>query len=161
MKALGTQSCLNPFNPINYRPPGSSVHGILQARMLEWAAIPFSRGSSQPREWTQVSRMAGRFFTVWATWKPFEPQPHVKQYEARNKSGILPALSSNSSHRVKQTLNGSLQAKWTKKFNGAFQAKFSRNWNEGLLKLIGVLKGLRGLRDTSAAQLESEENFNW
>ena len=44
--------------------PGSSVHGILQARILEWVAIPFSRGSSRPRGWTQVSRIAGGFCTV-------------------------------------------------------------------------------------------------
>ena len=44
-----------------------TVHGILQARILEWLAVPFSRGSSQPRDWTQVSRIAGRFFTSWAT----------------------------------------------------------------------------------------------
>ena len=48
-------------------PPGSSVLGILQARILEWTAIPFSRGSSQPKDWTQVSFIAGGFFTVWAT----------------------------------------------------------------------------------------------
>ena len=48
-------------------PPGSSVHGIVQARILEWAAMPFSRGSSGPRDLTQVSRIAGRFFTAWAT----------------------------------------------------------------------------------------------
>ena len=50
-----------------YRPPGSSVHGVLQARILEWVAISFSRGSSQPREWTWVSYTVGRFFTIWAT----------------------------------------------------------------------------------------------
>ena len=44
-----------------------TVHGILQARILEWVAFPFSRGSFQPRDWTQVSRIAGRFFTSWAT----------------------------------------------------------------------------------------------
>ena len=54
------------------RPPavallGSSVHGILQARMLEWVVMSSSRGSSQPRDWTQVSCIAGRFFTIWAT----------------------------------------------------------------------------------------------
>ena len=48
-------------------PPGSSVHGILQARILEWVAIPFSRGSSRPRDQTQVSCTAGGLFTVWAT----------------------------------------------------------------------------------------------
>ena len=45
-------------------PPGSSVLGNLQARTLEWVAISFSRGSSQPMDWTQVSRIAGRFFTI-------------------------------------------------------------------------------------------------
>ena len=47
--------------------PGSPVHGILQARILEWVAISFSRGSSQPRDWTQVSCIAGRCFNLWAT----------------------------------------------------------------------------------------------
>ena len=46
---------------------GSSIHGIFQARVLEWIAISFSRGSSQPRDQTQVSRIAGRRFTIWAT----------------------------------------------------------------------------------------------
>ena len=49
-----------------YSPPGSSVHGILQARILEWVAISFYKGSSQPRDWTQVSSIAGWFFTIWA-----------------------------------------------------------------------------------------------
>ena len=52
---------------MNCSPPSSSVHGILQARTLEWVAIPFSRGSSRPREQTCVSCTAGRFFTIWAT----------------------------------------------------------------------------------------------
>ena len=47
--------------------PGSSVHGILQAGILEWVAMPFSRGSSKPRDWTQVSCIAGRFFAIWTT----------------------------------------------------------------------------------------------
>ena len=51
-------------------PPGSSVHGILQARILEWVAIPFSRGSSQPRDRAQIFCLAGRFFTVWAAISP-------------------------------------------------------------------------------------------
>ena len=56
--------------------PGSSVHGILQARILEWVAISFSRGSSQPRDWTLVSCIAGEFFAVWARrgapWRPWQ-----------------------------------------------------------------------------------------
>ena len=64
---LFAQTCSTLCNPMDYSPLGSSVHGILQARILEWIIIPFSRGSSQPRDWTQVSCTAGRFFTVWAT----------------------------------------------------------------------------------------------
>ena len=51
---LVVQSCLTLCDPVDYSPPGSSVHGILQARMLEWIAMPLSRGSSQPRGWTQA-----------------------------------------------------------------------------------------------------------
>ena len=52
---------------MDHNPPGSSVHGILQARILEWVAMPSSRGTSQLRDWTQVSQIAGGFFTIWAT----------------------------------------------------------------------------------------------
>ena len=65
--SLITQSCLTLCNPMDYRLSGSSFHGILQARILEWVAISFSRGSSQPRDRTPVSRIAGRRFTMWAT----------------------------------------------------------------------------------------------
>jgi len=61
------QSCLTLCDPTDCSPPGFSVHGILQARILDWIAIPFSRGTSQPRNRTLVSCMAGRFFTIWAT----------------------------------------------------------------------------------------------
>ena len=72
-----TQSCLTLCNPMDCSPPGSSLHGILQARVLEWIAISFSRESSQPRDRTQVSRIPGRRFNLWATskkatlWDPF------------------------------------------------------------------------------------------
>ena len=64
---LVTWSCLTLCNPMDCSHPGSSVHGIFQARILEWVAISFSRGSFQPRDQTRVSRIAGRFFTIWAT----------------------------------------------------------------------------------------------
>ena len=64
---LVTCLCLTLCDPIDCRLPGSSVHGILQARILEWVVIPFSRVSSWPRNWTQVSWVAGRYFTIWAT----------------------------------------------------------------------------------------------
>ena len=62
-----TESCPTLCNPTDCSPSGSSVHGILQARILEWVIIPFPRGSSWPRDWTWVSYIAGRFFIVWAT----------------------------------------------------------------------------------------------
>ena len=66
MKVLIAQSCPTLCDPLDCSPPGSSVHGILQATVL---AMPSSRGSSWPRDWTQVSHIAGRFFTIWATSK--------------------------------------------------------------------------------------------
>ena len=64
---LVAQLCPTLCDPTDHSPPGSSVHGTFQARILEWVAIPFSRESSQPRDQTQVSHTAGRFFNVWAT----------------------------------------------------------------------------------------------
>ena len=64
VKVLVAQLCLTLCNFMDCRPPGSSVHGILPARILEWVDIPFSRRSSQPRDQTQVSCSAGRFFTI-------------------------------------------------------------------------------------------------
>ena len=61
------QSCPTLCDPMDCSLPGSSIHGILQARILEWVAISFSRGSSQPRDWIRVSRIAGRCFNLWAT----------------------------------------------------------------------------------------------
>ena len=55
MRAKSLQSCLTPGDPMDYGPPGSSVHGILQARILEWAAMLSSRGSSRPRDRAHIS----------------------------------------------------------------------------------------------------------
>ena len=63
------QSCPVVCDPMDYSPPGSSVHGILQARTLKWAAKPSSRRSSRPRDGTCISCLAGRFFTHGATWE--------------------------------------------------------------------------------------------
>ena len=59
VKVKAAQWSLTLYNPMDY-----TVHGILQTRPLEWVAMPFSRGSSQPRDQTQVSSIAGRFFTI-------------------------------------------------------------------------------------------------
>ena len=74
MNAMVLKVLVSQLNPtlcdcMDCSPPsGSSVHGILQASILQWAVILFSRGSSQHRAWTQVSYIAGRFFTIWACW---------------------------------------------------------------------------------------------
>ena len=63
VRAKTLQSCPTLCDPVDCSPPGSSVHGILKARILEWVAIPFSRGSSKPRNQTHVSYISriGRF----------------------------------------------------------------------------------------------------
>ena len=62
VKMKVAKSCLTLCDPMDY-----TVHEILQARILEWVAFSFSRGSSQTRDWTQISFIAGGFFTSWAT----------------------------------------------------------------------------------------------
>ena len=70
MCVLVAQLYLTPWDLTDCSPPGSSIPVISQARILEWVAFPFSRGSSQPRDWTLVSHIAGAFFTSWATGRP-------------------------------------------------------------------------------------------
>ena len=64
---LVAQSCPTLCDPTDCSPPGSSVHGIFQTRILEWVAMPSCRGSSQPRDRTWVCHIAGGFCTIWAT----------------------------------------------------------------------------------------------
>ena len=107
------QSCLTLCNVIDCTPPGSSVHGILQARIMEWVAIPFSRVSSQPRDWTQVSRIAGRILTLWATTHGMcidNSGPHCPGQCAKDKShghhdtvsASLPTVAWQSLRRLDQ-----------------------------------------------------------
>ena len=83
VRVLVVQSCPTLCNPMDCSPLGSSVHGISQARILEWAAIPFSRGSSWSRDRTWVSCIAGRFITVWATrearWQRLRQSTHKEK----------------------------------------------------------------------------------
>ena len=67
---------------MDYSPPGSSVPRILQARILEWVTIPFSRGSPWTRDRTRVSSIAGRFFTIWATkeYMGYKSVQHIKKH---------------------------------------------------------------------------------
>ena len=90
-------------------PPGSSVHRILQARILEWAAISYSRGSSWPRDWTHVSCIAGVFFTVWATSETREEMNSLKNSEMKKTSRCMdlcvPGWAASLSHAWKHHWN--------------------------------------------------------
>ena len=79
---------LTLWDAIDCSLPGSLVHGILQARILEWVAYPFSRGSSQPRNQIKVSCIAGKFFISWAT--------HFREFKLSPKCSRKPALFSIS-----------------------------------------------------------------
>ena len=79
MRAKWLQSCPTLCDPVNCSPPGSSVHGMLQARILEWVAMPSSRGSSWPRDQTlslMSPVLAGGFFTTSTTWEAHERESH-------------------------------------------------------------------------------------
>ena len=86
------QSCLTLCDPMDCSPPGSSVHGILQARILEWVATSFSRESSWPRDWTEVSHIAGRCFNLWATREAPSPIPNSLSKHTY-LSGLIPKPS--------------------------------------------------------------------
>ena len=89
---LGLFGCVQLFVTLmDCGPPGSSVHGILQARIPEWVPMPFSRGSSRPSDWARVSCIAGGFFRVWATREDHVP---VKlNLKNRQKSRSTPGWS--------------------------------------------------------------------
>ena len=84
------QSCQTLCDPMDGNLPGSVVHGIFQARILEWAAISFSRGSSQPRDRTWISCIADRRFTVWAT------REALGGYTLNKRYNILSILNTNT-----------------------------------------------------------------
>ena len=90
---LVTQSCLTLCKPMDHSPPGSSLHGILQARILEWVAISFSRGSSQPKDWTQVSCTAGRCLTIWLIREAQKSYRHLQLHMSKNRFFFCPNSS--------------------------------------------------------------------
>ena len=85
----GAQSCPTLFNPMDCNPPDSSIHGILQTRILEWVAVSFSKGSSWPRDLTCLfcdSCIAGRFFTAEPPGKPVSLNTNNIIYETSRQS---------------------------------------------------------------------------
>ena len=88
-----SESCSFMSNSLQLH--GRYVHGTLQARVLEWVAVPFSRGSSQPRDQTQVSCIAGGFFTSWATWEVAH-KPYSRILPTGKKSFVGKKRSNNN-----------------------------------------------------------------
>ena len=110
VKVLIAESCLILCNLIDYSPPGSSVHGIFQARILEWVVIPFSRGSSWPRDGTWVSCITSRLFCIWATKEAFSIKTKHKsknQHFAKRKKWLLRLFLA----RIPQSLLRNLKVK--------------------------------------------------
>ena len=83
---------LTLLDPMDCSLPGSSIHGIFQARVLKWVAISFSRGSSWPRDWTQVSHIASRRFTIWATREVPKELDHKEGWALKNRSFRIEVL---------------------------------------------------------------------
>ena len=92
LRAQLLQSCPTLFEPVDCCPPGSSVHGILQARIPEWVGMPSSRVSSLTRDWTQVScvfYIEGGFFTHWVTWEALKVYTALDTLHGRKLSFVL------------------------------------------------------------------------
>ena len=144
------QSCPTLCDPIDY-----TVHGILQATVLEWVDFPFSRGSSQPRDWTQVSLIAGRFFTSWATresqeyWSGY-PIPYPADLPDPGIKPGSPALQADS---LLTELSGKPQKAecWRTDFELQYWKKLlrvpwtARRSNQSILKEICPEYSLEGL----------------
>ena len=91
---LVVESCLTLCDPMDCSPPGSSVHDISHARILEWVAISSTRRSSQPRDWTCISCLAGRFFFYhWATKKAIT---YIRTFQNLFFSSLTGRLSSTN-----------------------------------------------------------------
>ena len=113
------QSCLTLCDPMDCSLPHSSVHGIFQARVLEWGAVSFSRGSSQPRNRTRVSSIVGRRFTVWATREKCLVQSKI-EWKIDIPSG--PVVKTPRFH---------CRVHWFSPYWGKFCMSWKKKWVEG------------------------------
>ena len=105
-----TQSCPTLYNPIECSPPDSSVNGISQARILEWVAISFSWGSSQPRNWTHISCIVRWILYHWATWEA----PNLKASKDSPKSCLTLSISWTVACQAPLSTGFSSQEYWSR-----------------------------------------------
>ena len=94
-KVKVAQLCPTLCDSMDCSLPGSSVHGISQARILERVAIHFSRGFFQPRDWTQVSCIAGKFFTIWTTREALNLEQVLKIMYTENCKTLMKEIKDN------------------------------------------------------------------
>ena len=140
---LVSKSCPTLCDAMDCSPAGSSVHGILQARILEWVSISFSRGSSQPRNWTWVSCIAGRFFTNWAM---REAHIHTHTYICKILFMLLLCFKLSttfysSEDKVQNSLllfSHSVVSNSVTPWTAACQASLSFTTSQSLLKLMPI-----------------------
>ena len=124
------QSCPTLCDPVDCSLPGSSVHGIFQARILEWVAISFSRGSSWPRDRTRVSRIGGRHLNLWAT---REALMKLKlKYSGQRANSLEKTLMlgkiEGGRRRERQRM------RWLDGITGSLDMNFSKLWKMGIGK---------------------------
>ena len=129
---LVPQSCPTLYDPIDCSPPSSSVRGII---FQEWVAISFSRGSSLPRDWTQVSCIAGRCFTVWATGEA------LKWTKISHKLGIVKACGSYM--KVHYTITSAFKTLTYETIHSTFQRNVERSMHPSPFLSVDTLHDYR------------------
>ena len=114
MRAMHAQSCPTLCDPMDCRLPGSSVHGIFQERILEWVAISYSRGSSQPRNWTRISTIGRWILYQYATWDSLwkQNQDTIPSGLALSRRPVHAKLIENGSERNVAVSGTSLVVQW-------------------------------------------------
>ena len=155
-----TQLCTTLCDSMDSSLPGSSIHGIFQARILEWVTISFSRRSSWPRDWTQVSRIVGRCFMVWATREVFWKKIYDKlrqcikkqRHHFANKISYSQSYDLSCSHEQMWELDHEedLALKnwyfWTWCWKRLLRVPWTvRSWNQSILKEMNIECSLEGL----------------
>ena len=152
------QSCLTLCDPMDCSPPGSSVHGIYQAMVLEWIAIYFSKGSSQSRNRTRVSHIVDRCFTIWATREVLEIHEtsnrqsnlEKEEWNWRNQPAWLQALLQSHSHHDNMVL-AQRQKYRSVGQNRKPRDKSTHLWTPSLTKEERIYNGLKTICLTSGA----------
>ena len=137
VKAKATQLCLTLCDPMDY-----AVHGILQARILEWVAFPFSMGSSQPRDGTEVSCIAGGIFTNWAMTETQNTTPIPKEYKWYD------SICGKNNGCIIQTDNLCRSKRNFKKEKDTLEKLYTKNISPGASLVAQLLQNMPAMQKT-------------